>query len=115
MFKKDKPFKATEADIKRAVHVYCIPEDLIEQIYKLRTTKYSIFGEKLEYYSESDYDKILYGASIAYKEQKLLGRIIPLTDDRCMRLCTFMKELGISIEYHPKHGMTVVDTTNKND
>lgn len=115
MFKKDKPFVADDKDIRAAVYTYNIPEDLVKQIYELRTTKYSIFGERLERYSESDYEKLLYGAAIAYREQKLLGRIIPMNDDRCIKLCTFMRELGVSIEYHPKHGMTLVDTTIATD
>lgn len=78
-----------------------IPNDLIDKIYE-----YS----KNNSHTKERFNDILFGANIAFENQELLGRKLPTNNDKCIKLINYMIKLGINIQYHPDHGMIVVET-----
>jgi hypothetical protein len=52
------------------------------------------------------------GASIAYNNQQLMGRVIPNDNPRAMDVNIYLKMNNIAIQYHPQHGMVLCDLSN---
>jgi hypothetical protein len=52
---------------------------------------------------------MLLGASVAYRNQELIGRKLPNNDPRVEQIIRYFNELGVSIQYHPEHGMIIVE------
>ena len=52
---------------------------------------------------------MLMGASEMYNNQELMGRGLPMNDPRSIKVSNFLNENGISIQYHPYHGMMIVE------
>ena len=97
-----KQYTINENDLRISYITYNnIPNDLIDKIYE-----YS----KSNSHTKERFNDILFGANIAFENQELLGRKLPLNDDKCIKLTNYMIKLGISIQYHPNHGMIMVET-----
>ena len=60
-------------------------------------------------YTEDEYQLMLIGAALAYNNQQLLGRALPKDDERCVELNKFLIKMGIAIQWHPHHGMQIVE------
>ena len=97
-------------EIKIKSIVFGIPNDLVEKALSLRKVKH-YFGGKAENvkYSNEEYDLILLGAALAYHSQTLLGRKLPLNHPKSIEVCRALRNIGVSIQYHPEHGMILVD------
>ena len=52
---------------------------------------------------------MLTGASEMYKYPELMGRCLPMNDPRSIQVSNFLNENGISIQYHPQHGMMIIE------
>lgn len=52
------------------------------------------------------------GASIAYNNQQLMGRVIPNDNPRAMDVNRYLKMNNVAIQYHPQHGMVLCDLSN---
>ena len=105
-----KPFVYSPSDIKRLSLIYGLPDDLVEIILKKKIVKYNIFGhESMVNHTWAEYDFMLLGASMAYRNQELIGRKLPNNDPRVEKIIRCLNELGISIQYHPEHGMIIVE------
>lgn len=107
--KKNPPFTATEQDEIRLAMTFELPLDIVKLILSKKKKYYSIFGDYVDNYSYSEYFNMLTGASEMYKNQELMGRRLPMNDPRSIQVCNFLNENGISIQYHPFHGMTIVE------
>ena len=113
MFKKNKPYEATEMDIITDSKFYNIPMDIVRIIYSKNKVCHTIFGnEHFEKYTSDEYQKMLMGASIAYKNQQLMGRVIPNDNPRAMDVNRYLKMNNVAIQYHPQHGMVLCDLSN---
>lgn len=90
--------------------VFGIPNDLVKKALELRKVKYYFGGKaKNVKYSNEEYDLILLGCALAYNSQTLLGRKIPLNHPKSIEVCRILQNIGVSIQYHPEHGMILVD------
>jgi hypothetical protein len=100
--------KRTDKDASVKIYVdaiaYDLPRDLVDIIYELKQFKH---------YSEQEYAHILQGANLAYHNQSLLGRKLPLDHPKSIEVSQALINLGVSIQYHPNHGMIIVDTDYK--
>ena len=71
--RKRKPFVYSPSDIKRLSLIYGLPDDLVEIILKKKTFKHNIFGhESVVNHTCAEYDFMLLGASMAYRNQELI-------------------------------------------
>ena len=101
--------------------VHSIPYDLAELIRGQRKSKTPSFfefvfkgeSEQSVPYTEDEYQLMLVGAALAYNHQQLLGRALPEDDKRCVELNKFLIKMGIAIQYHPHHGMQIVEIEPK--
>lgn len=113
MFKKNKPYEATEMDIITDSKFYNIPMDIVRIIYSQNKVCHTIFGnEYSEKYTSDEYQKMLMGASIAYNNQQLMGRVIPNDNPRAIDVNRYLKMNNVAIQYHPHHGMVLCDLSN---
>jgi hypothetical protein len=113
MFKKNKPYEATEIDIITDSKFYNIPMDIVRIIYSQNKVCHTILGnEYSEKYTSDEYQKMLMGASIAYNNQQLMGRVIPNDNPRAMDVNRYLKMNNVAIQYHPHHGMVLCDLSN---
>lgn len=97
-------------EIKIKSSVFGIPNDLVERALSLRKVKHYFGGKaKNVKYSNEEYDLILLGAALAYYSQTLLGRKLPLNHPKSIEVCRVLQNIGVSIQYHPEHGMIIVD------
>jgi hypothetical protein len=55
------------------------------------------------------------GASIAYNNQQLMGRVIPNDNPRAMDVNRYLKMNNVAIQYHPQHGMVLCDLAKYNN
>ena len=107
--KKKTPFKATQQDEIRFALVFNIPLDIVKLILSKKKTYYRLFGTYIDNYSYDEYRHMLMGASEMYNNQELMGRRLPINDPRSIKVSNFLNENGISIQYHPYHGMMIVE------
>ena len=107
------PNESDEIKIKSSV--FGIPNDLVEKALSLRKVKH-YFGGKPKHvkYSNEEYDLILLGCALAYHSQTLLGRKLPLDHPKSVEVCRILQNIGVSIQYHPEHGMILVDKQDSN-
>ena len=100
--------KRTDKDASEKIYadalVYNLPRDLVDIIYELK---------RFKHYSDQEYEYILLGAHLAYHNQSLLGRKLPSNHPKSNEVSQALINLGVSIQYHPKHGMIIVDTDYK--
>ena len=115
MFKKNKPFTTSENGIIMDSITYNIPMDMVRIIYSQNKVCHNIFGkEYMEKYTFDEYQNMLKGASLAYHNQELMGRIIPNDTPRAMDINRYLKLNNVAIQYHPQHGMVLCDLSNCN-
>lgn len=107
--KKNSPFAATEQDKIRLSLTFNLPYDIVKIILSKKKKYYSIFGDHEDNYSYDEYFNMLAGASEMYKNQDLMGRCLPMNDPRSIQVSNFLNENGISIQYHPHHGMMIIE------
>ena len=107
--KKKAPFKATQQDEIILAMTLKIPLDMVRLILSKKKTYYSLFGKSVDNYSYDEYQHMLMGASEMYNNQELMGRRLPMNDPRSIKVSNFLSENGISIQYHPHHGMMIVE------
>lgn len=107
----NKPFTPNAVDIQRAALVNDLPNDLVDKIYSMKKVKYGFFRDKEINYTYDEYNLMLLGALIAKQSDVLLGRKLPLDDPRVVEIDKHLIELGISIQYHPHHGMVIVENS----
>lgn len=114
MFKKNKPYEATETDVITYSKFYNIPMDIVRIIYSQKRDWghfFNIFWFR-DYYTFDEYQKMLMGASIAYNNQQLMGRVIPNDNPRAIDVNRYLKMNNVAIQYHPQHGMVLCDLSN---
>lgn len=110
IFKKKKaPFTATQQDEIRLAMSFKLPLDMVRLILSKKKVHYSFFGRFIDNYSYDEYQHMLMGASEMYNNQELMGRGLPMNDPRSIKVSNFLSENGISIQYHPHHGMMIVE------
>ena len=107
--KKKTPFKATQQDEIRFALVFNIPHDIVKLILSKKKKYYGLFGNSVDNYSYDEYQHMLIGASEIYNNQELMGRGLPMNDPRSIKVSNFLNENGIYIQYHPHHGMMIVE------
>ena len=107
--RKKPPFKATQQDEIRLAMSLKIPLDMVRLILSKKKEYHSIFGRFIDNYSYDEYWHMLIGASEMYNNQELMGRGLPMNDPRSIKVSNFLSENGISIQYHPHHGMMIVE------
>ena len=116
MFKKNKPFTTSENGIIVDSETYNIPMDMVRIIYSQNKVCHNIFGkEYTEKYTFDEYQNMLKGASIAYNNQELMGRIIPNDNPRAIDVNRYLKMNNVAIQYHPQHGMVLCDLAKYNN
>ena len=91
--------------------LYDIPLDLAEKILRFEKHGDNAWDNIADPTTESDYHLLFMGASIAWHNQTLMGRALPNTDERTVVLCKYMMSRGLAIQFHPEHGMRIVDVT----
>ena len=107
--KKKTPFKATQQDEIMLAMTLKIPLDMVRLILSKKKTYYYLFGNYVDNYSYDEYQHMLMGASEMYNNQELMGRRLPINDPRSIKVSNFLNETGVSIHYHPYHGMMIVE------
>lgn len=105
LFKKE---KLPDNDI--LAQIYHIPLDLVNKILEYKKHGSNVLDNYADPTTEQEYENMLMGASIAYKNQTLMGRKLPIDDERVVELCKYMVSKGIAIQYHPYHGMCIIET-----
>ena len=99
-----------EEQILSAEFVFGIPRCLAEKILSLTRVKHYFGGrEKRVRYSDDEYNLMLIGASLAYNSQTLMGTKLPTNHPKAIEVTKYLMHLGVSIQYHPDHGMIIVD------
>lgn len=91
-------------------HIYHIPLDLVNNVLAYKKHGNNFWDNLADPTTEQDYEYMLKGASIAYNNQILMGRKLPIDDERVVELCKYMTSKGIAIQYHPYHGMCIIET-----
>lgn len=117
MFKKNRPYEATETDVITYSKFYNIPMDIVRIIYSQKRDWgyfFNIFWFR-DYYTFDEYQNMLKGASLAYHNQELMGRIIPNDNPRAMDINRYLKLNNVAIQYHPQHGMVLCDLAKYNN
>ena len=105
--KKHKPL-----DEHVCTHVYDIPLDLTVKILQYKKHGDNFWDNMADPMTDEDYHNMLLGASIAYHNQNIMGKALPNNDVRAVELCRYMLSQGLAIQYHPEHGMQIVDITD---
>lgn len=94
---------------RTASYIHGIPLDLAIKIRNQKKMNYSIFGDEEVSYTKEEYNLMMLGAMIAYQSQELLGTKIASNDPRCIEIRRLLIKLGVRIQYHPDHGMIMVE------
>ena len=88
--------------------VYDIPFDLVEKILSFKKHGENVWDNIADPTTVEEYKWMLLGASIAYKNQHLLGRMLPPNDERVIELSKYLISRGLAIQFHPLHGMQII-------
>ena len=111
---KNRPYIATEEIIMRDSIVYDLPFDLVEEIYSFkRVWKGGFFLPNYvkDNHTYNEYQAMLKALAYLFSHRELLGTKLPQNHPLSIEICKFLIQKGVSIQYHPKHGMVIV----KND
>ena len=90
--------------------LYDIPFDLVEKILSFKKHGENFWDNMADPTTIEDYKLMLLGASIAYKNQHLIGRMLPPNDERVVELSKYLLSRGLAIQFHPQHGMQIIQT-----
>lgn len=106
-----KPYKYTEEQIVESAMVYNIPKCLVEKIVNRTRPVLRLFAKEPYYenYSHEEYVFMLKGASIAYANKELMGTALPINHPKSIAINKMLREMGVSIQYHPHTGMIIVE------
>lgn len=117
MFKKNRPYEATETDVITCSKFYNIPMDIVRNIYSQKRDWGHFFNTFWfrDYYTFDEYQNMLKGAAIAYNNQELMGRVIPNDSPRAMDVNRYLRMNNVAIQYHPEHGMVLCDLAKYNN
>ena len=111
----------TEEDkISVSAMVNNLPQQLVSEIYSQKRTVYlfSFFSNPKpvqENYKQEEYALMIKGAYLANQKPHYLGRVLPNDHPKSKEIQEMLVKLGVSIQYHPKYGMIILDETIKND
>lgn len=105
-----------EDKINISAMVNSLPYQLVSEIYSQKRTvhPFSLFRNPKPYqenYKQEEYDLMIKGAYLASQNPHYLGKALPNNHPKCKELEEILVKLGISIQYHPKYGMIIVDET----
>jgi hypothetical protein len=98
--------------------IYKLPLKLVSKIYSQKKTVHpvSLFGRNPKpvqvNYSQEEYKLMLKGANLAIENPQYLGRALPNDHPKSKEIQEMLVKLGVSIQYHPMHGMVIIDEKN---
>ena len=109
-----------EDKISISAMVNSLPQQLVSEIYSQKRTVYpfSFFSNPKpfqENYKQEEYALMIKGAYLANQKPHYLGKALPNNHPKSKELQEMLVKLGVSIQYHPKYGMIILDETIKND
>lgn len=94
---------------RTAAYVYGLPLNLVYKILNQRKVEYFMSSSRECPYTHEEYNLMMLGAMIAYQSQELLGIKLPPNDPKCMEITRLLIKLGVRIQFHPDHGMIIVE------
>lgn len=105
-----------EDKISVSAMVNNLPQQLVSEIYSQKRTVYpvSFFRKSEPYqvdYTQEEYDLMIKGAYLANQKPHYLGKALPNNHPKSKEIQELLVKLGVSIQYHPKYGMIIVDET----
>ena len=105
-----------EDKISVSAMVHNLPFQLVSEIYSQKKTVYpvSLFRNMKPYqvnYTQEEYELMIKGAYLANQKPQYLGRVLPNDHPKSKEIQEMLLKLGVSIQYHPKYGMIIVDET----
>ena len=109
-----------ENKISISAMVNSLPQQLVSEIYSQKRTVYpfSFFSNPKpvqENYKQEEYALMIKGAYLANQKPHYLSRVLPNDHPKSKEIQEMLVKLGVSIQYHPKYGMIILDETIKND
>ena len=105
-----------EDKISISAMVNSLPQQLVSEIYSQKKTVYpfSFFRNPKpvqEDYKQEEYALMVKGAYLANQKPYYLGKALPNNHPKSKEIQEMLVKLGVSIQYHPKYGMVIVDET----
>ena len=105
-----------EDKISISAMVNSLPQQLVSEIYSQKRTIYpfSFFSNPKpfqENYKQEEYELMIKGAYLANQKPHYLGKALPNNHPKSKEIQELLVKLGVSIQYHPKYGMIIVDET----
>jgi hypothetical protein len=105
-----------ENKISVSAMVNNLPQQLVSEIYSQKRTVYpvSLFSNPKPYqvnYEQKEYELMIKGAYLANQKPHYLGKALPNDHPKSKEIQEMLVKLGVSIQYHPKYGMIIVDET----
>lgn len=105
-----------EDKISVSAMVNNLPQQLVSEIYSQKRTVYpvSFFRKSEPYqvdYTQEEYDLMIKGAYLANQKPHYLGKALSNNHPKSKEIQELLVKLGVSIQYHPKYGMIIVDET----
>lgn len=107
-----------EDKISVSAMVHNLPHQLVSEIYSQKKTIYpvSFFKKSEPYqvnYTKEEYELMIKGAYLANQKPHYLGNALPNNHPKSKKIQEMLVKLGVSIQYHPKYGMVILDETIK--
>lgn len=108
--------KDTQITVSAMVHN--LPHQLVSEIYSQKRTVYpvSFFRKSEPYqidYTQEEYELMIKGAYLANQKPHYLGNALPNNHPKSKEIQEMLVKLRVSIQYHPKYGMVILDETIK--
>ena len=105
-----------EDKISVSAMVNSLPYQLVSEIYSQKKTVHpvSFFRNPKPIqvnYTQEEYELMIKGAYLANQKPHYLGKALPNNHPKSKEIQELLVKLGISIQYHPKYGMIIVDET----
>ena len=105
-----------ENKISISAMVNSLPQQLVSEIYSQKRTVYpfSFFSNPKpvqENYKQEEYALMIKGAYLANQKPHYLGNALPNNHPKSKEIQEMLVKLGVSIQYHPKYGMVILDET----
>lgn len=105
-----------ENKISISAMVNSLPQQLVSEIYSQKRTVYpfSFFSNPKpvqENYKQEEYALMIKGAYLANQKPHYLGNALPNNHPKSREIQEMLVKLGVSIQYHPKYGMVILDET----
>lgn len=105
-----------ENKISVSAMVNSLPYQLVSEIYSQKKTVYpvSLFRNPKPYqvnYTQEEYELMIKGAYLANQKPHYIGNALPNNHPKSKEIQEMLVKLGVSIQYHPKYGMIIVDET----